>query len=551
MRHELTRLSLSTAVLAGGALLSARTATADATYRVIAVTGETAPGTNALLDDFHHPRLNAAGQVAFFAKVVNGDSTLYRSVYDDPSSLQLVLRTGDDVPGGPVNATFGEGSGVRINDDGTLGFSMTVDGLGGAFDEAIFRFRNDALETVAIPGQQVPGMAPGVVYSDVRYPAMNAHDSMAFRATFEGPGIVDGNDVAIMAHGFGGVGLVAREGGVAPGRPNDDFGTFAAPMIDDTGRLSFWTNLNHDYDMSSIWTGWPGLLTPAIVTNEGAWNADAVIGFSPSADGIVVYTAGPTGLLRDDGNGLDAVAMIGDPGPLGTYDWINSFQGQRTNASGALLFAAEFVEPTEAFDSAIVRIAPNGQPSVMMREGDTVPGFWDGVVMDDVSGDADAEVDFDDAGRSWFSVPLRGNSIHAGNDRALLARGLDGTLHNLLREGQMLDVGGGDWRVVESFDVSYTYGTQSGRRGATNELGDIALTVQFTDDEEAIVVIQLGTPCSSDVNHDGFINMQDLLIVLANWGQTTPIGADGDTNRDGTVDFSDLIKVLADWGVCA
>jgi len=51
--------------------------------------------------------------------------------------------------------------------------------------------------------------------------------------------------------------------------------------------------------------------------------------------------------------------------------------------------------------------------------------------------------------------------------------------------------------------------------------------------------------CNADVTGDGEINLADLNLVLANFGQTTP---DGDTNGDGVVDLADLNAVLAAFG---
>ncbi len=51
--------------------------------------------------------------------------------------------------------------------------------------------------------------------------------------------------------------------------------------------------------------------------------------------------------------------------------------------------------------------------------------------------------------------------------------------------------------------------------------------------------------CPPDVSGDGSIDLADLNIVLANFGQTTP---DGDTNNDGQVNLADLNAVLGAFG---
>jgi hypothetical protein len=47
-----------------------------------------------------------------------------------------------------------------------------------------------------------------------------------------------------------------------------------------------------------------------------------------------------------------------------------------------------------------------------------------------------------------------------------------------------------------------------------------------------------------DVNGDGVVNVQDFLMILAQWG--TP-GPEGDVNNDGIVNVEDFLIVLANW----
>ena len=54
--------------------------------------------------------------------------------------------------------------------------------------------------------------------------------------------------------------------------------------------------------------------------------------------------------------------------------------------------------------------------------------------------------------------------------------------------------------------------------------------------------------CVGDVNGDGFVNVQDLLQVIADWACDGDCEAD--LNGDLTVDVSDLLLVIASWGSC-
>ena len=61
------------------------------------------------------------------------------------------------------------------------------------------------------------------------------------------------------------------------------------------------------------------------------------------------------------------------------------------------------------------------------------------------------------------------------------------------------------------------------------------------------VVIEGAAPCPPDVNADGFVDVLDLLAVLAAWGAA---GGPEDINGDGAVNVLDLLEVLAAWGPC-
>jgi hypothetical protein len=53
--------------------------------------------------------------------------------------------------------------------------------------------------------------------------------------------------------------------------------------------------------------------------------------------------------------------------------------------------------------------------------------------------------------------------------------------------------------------------------------------------------------CSADLNGDGVINVQDLLMVVGAFGN---VGGPEDINGDGIVNVTDLLLVIATWGPC-
>ena len=54
--------------------------------------------------------------------------------------------------------------------------------------------------------------------------------------------------------------------------------------------------------------------------------------------------------------------------------------------------------------------------------------------------------------------------------------------------------------------------------------------------------------CIPDLNDDGFVNGEDLGVLLGNWGACA--GCAGDFTGDGFVNGEDLGIMLGGWGAC-
>ena len=63
--------------------------------------------------------------------------------------------------------------------------------------------------------------------------------------------------------------------------------------------------------------------------------------------------------------------------------------------------------------------------------------------------------------------------------------------------------------------------------------------------------VALRSGISGDANYDGKVDINDLTIVLAHYGQTGMTWSQGDFNGDGKVDINDLTVVLAHYGQTA
>lgn len=57
-------------------------------------------------------------------------------------------------------------------------------------------------------------------------------------------------------------------------------------------------------------------------------------------------------------------------------------------------------------------------------------------------------------------------------------------------------------------------------------------------------------PCAGDVDGNGVVDKDDLIMVLMTFGQAADCGDQVDTNGDGLVDGADLSEILSYWGDC-
>jgi hypothetical protein len=52
-----------------------------------------------------------------------------------------------------------------------------------------------------------------------------------------------------------------------------------------------------------------------------------------------------------------------------------------------------------------------------------------------------------------------------------------------------------------------------------------------------------------DVNRDGDVDVDDLLLVVTQWGAcSNPLTCPADLDVSGAVDVSDLLEVIVNWG---
>jgi hypothetical protein len=116
------------------------------------------------------------------------------------------------------------------------------------------------------------------------------------------------------------------------------------------------------------------------------------------------------------------------------------------------------------------------------------PGAPSGVKF---SGLSQTNLVFNAAGQIAFQSSLRGSGVNSENDLGLWATDLEGTLHLILRTGDLLEVAPSDFRTISGFEFHGDTGNEDGRVSGFNDLGQLAFFAYFTDGSSGIFVSNL------------------------------------------------------------
>ncbi len=577
-----TASAAALACAAGTITTPAPALAANATYRVVARTGQAAPG-GGVYDSFGSVVLSAEGRVAFTAALAQGDdASIYSEGVAGMHDLELIASSNDDLPGGLVGSSFGSlapgDARLTLNAQGDLAFIAPISGIQAAYGpHAIFRHDANGLDAIAIPGQLIDLNCPGICQTFISEintypgPAFNAAGEVAFAAKVDGTNVDEGNDDVVAVANTGAIAAAIREGDAPPNTWDVTHGSSFSSVVhlNDLGEIAVRNYLLSDNGADSywaLWTGLPGSLDLAVAgtwpTPQGGDFANNYIGF-----GVMGFNnAGELSFTQavDEGEGgsnkkgqwlltaegIQALAYDGVPAPGGfAYDEVTSWSTGALNTHGDVVFSA-FLDPidgvTQDNDGVMIRRMANGDTDIVAREGDQVPGMLAGVHFTTVS--SYGQVMLAD-GRVVFGCKFEGPGVYDYSDQAVFITRPDGDPVMLFREGQTMVVGG-QLRTVEHYYTDKVFGREAGRSTSVSELGHVGATVIFTDGTEAVVVAAPKQACVGDVNNDGVVDSADLNAVLVGFGHLGDVIA-GDLDLDGDVDSSDLNAVLSNFGaVC-
>lgn len=215
------------------------------------------------------------------------------------------------------------------------------------------------------------------------------------------------------------------------------------------------------------------------------------------------------------------------------YGWIHTpFPGPVQHAAMWSGSAATFVDlqPPGVSRSSISG-AGDGQQVGVAYYGDSAhPGLW--------SDSVDSYVDLNPGGASGSSVNGCAGGLQVGGafGHAAIWSGTAGSYYDL-----------------HTHSMPAEYASSTANDIYVNADGTIRIvgsaynsTAQRTE-----AILWIGGHRAADLNNDGVVNVSDLFMLLASWGncaQPCPPNCAGDLNGDCTINVTDLFALLADWG---
>jgi len=185
-------------------------------------------------------------------------------------NLQVLARTGEQVPGTPSDTVFspgGSGDGPfstpDINATGQAAFIARVAGVSlGGFFYGAWMGEPGNLQLLTLRGDQAPGLPVGVTGAlfNTSPLLLNAHGEVVLGAFLEGPGIDVTNDEVLWIGTLGNLHLLVRSGDQAPGAPPGltfDLSALASgrfPLsINEAGQVVFQSSLRGFDYFGGLW----------------------------------------------------------------------------------------------------------------------------------------------------------------------------------------------------------------------------------------------------------------------------------------------------------
>ncbi len=246
-------------------------------------------------------------------------------------------------------------------------------------------------------------------------------------------------------------------------------------------------------------------------------NIDGGLSYGP--DDVLFYTAFPVNQLGQILPGASEPARVIDLTELGVSSSTGTLQFVPPGFPGAGSLKIASYSSSDWYDAAVVPAGDGTFDVVSVEERTNVGGGPEGIV-------------FIDPANPGFDVPSAVVCQYSQGEVVAFEIDADG---DAIPSTERLVVSG-----------------LSGAEGATLDpvTGEFVFST-FGGGNRVVVVRGFGLACPEDVfpaaQGDGTVGFDDLLEVLASWGESC---TGPDVNRSGDVDFEDVLAVLSAWGEC-
>ncbi len=541
---------------------------------VIAYTGRAVPGVPEVeFTGFLTPSISNTGEVSFKATYTGHQFGLWST---SGGVLEKTVLRGESPPDEDEDITFQLISDPVVYNGDEVAFVASVIGpdISSSNDSGLWIARDDSLDLLVRDGDHAPGTGEGVYFKSLFFSpnyyklATNVNGQTAFRGRLGGPGVDATNYMGIWSGGVGSLWVVARAGNHAPGTEQEVVfdGFTDNPIINQSGQVAFSASLTAPEELE------------------------------------IIDDTNSAGIWAERSGSLDLIARTGNPAPGTSAVFADYFSSVRFNHYEQVVFNARLSgEGVDETNDEGIWSSSTVADVLLVREGDQAPGADPGQVFAPANPWELAlyEPVLNERGRIAFFAGLSGPGTDETNNSGLWSN-RSGTLELIVRAGDPApgaDPGfyfnqfyrepimnrsgqivfennliGPDGATLESIWVSQPNGelslvaleghwgidilfmhqgagAENGWKSAINDLGQLTYNAEINDGNEAIFRFELGL--TGDLNHDGFVGMEDLEIILNNWLTHTDPGdsSAGDASGDGYIFLEDLDLVLNNWNV--
>lgn len=415
------------------------------------------------------------------------------------------LQVGASVGFNPPNQYLS--SGLNIDSEGNAVFVGLSDHLGTRLSGKPL-WRGDGTTLNRIDVEPLPGVDE-FPRTELSGPLVSISGTLAFGGLSirQNPAL----DIrsTVWRNSIKGITLVAQEGSPADGLEKGlNFGSVGMAGLNGSGDILLrgwaWRGVRGELT-DGIWLASSSNATRLIASKgqQAPGAADGVefaFNMFPSIGGSTVAFSATTidinglygsGIWADRGEGLEKIAASGDALLSDQSDRIFTMLGSgyepAVNSRGDVSFQAWSNEvgagAVGSNPGLWIDYAESGLTSIVQR-GELAPGLEAGTEFDRPS-----EPALLSNGDTLFTASLRGDSITDENRLSLWRYDEEGVLTLLLRTGDLLELGNGDRRQVAYFAFAgLGTGTDDGKSRSFNDAGQIALSVNFTDETSGVVL---------------------------------------------------------------